>query len=506
MVAMKFKSKRLRLVLKILFFIIVAFNLFLGSWYVLNNDITFTADVARDFFLFAEISTKKIVLIGPRSSAGLFHGPLWTYLNYPAYFIGQGNPLAVGWYWLFLIVLFLFGSYYIAERLFNKTVAYLYVLMESVYMAFHTHLMNNPHGALLVLPTAFYFFIRYWETLKLRYLIAHLVMTSFMVQFQLALGIPFLMLSFAAIVYKSFRSGKKAHLLAYSLLTVLLGNFIIFDLRHNFLLSRLVLDFISPTQHGQTFNYLSFVYDRVRLMLSAAEIVRLDRGYRNLIIFLMLLFFLYQQIKDNKYKTVYLSFLYFYVGFFLLSFIDKGPLLYFYLFPLFPFVHLIFASFVLSRYKKFFLIIFFAIFIFNVSTLITDTRETKKYIGKDASSWKFLYNLAAKVYEGPEKEFGYFVFAPDIVGFGPKYAMRYAGQIYKKPAYSFQKKPVTYFVIEPHPYYKSDWWRVNKVHLTGSPASAVTFPNGYKIEKYNLTSAEIQIPTEPDIDLGIFFR
>src|SRR5688572_10815215 len=88
------------LFLLVLFFILL--NILLSSWYVLHNDLVFNSDIARDFLLFEEISQKKIVLIGPRASGipGLFHGPLWLYVNYPAYIIGQGNPVVVGWWWV----------------------------------------------------------------------------------------------------------------------------------------------------------------------------------------------------------------------------------------------------------------------------------------------------------------------------------------------------------------------------------------------------------------------
>lgn len=496
----------MQILLKLLFLALVSFNLFLGSWYVLHNDISFTSDIARDFLLFREVDVKKIVLIGPHSSSGLFHGPLWTYLNYPAYVIGHGNPVAVGWFWMILVVVFLISNYYIAKRLFNTTVAYLFVLLESVYMGFHAHEFINPHGAMLVIPAFFYCYIRYRETLRLRYLFMHLLFASAMVQFQMAIGIPFMILSFLAILATSFRSGKKAHILAYLLLAIPLGNFIIFDIRHDFLLSRLVLGFLSPQQGGHSFNYLSFAYDRVRLLFSSVEIVRSDRGYRNLVFFLMLLFVLYRQVKDNAYKMIYLSFLYFYAGFFVLSIIDKGPLLYFYLYPLFPFVHLIFASLVTSRYKPIALIIILVVFVYNVNTLIYDVKVSGKFIGVDIYSWKFLNTMVSNIYKSPEKEFGYFVFTPDTVGYGPKYAMLYAGSIYHKPAASFQKKPITYVLIEPHPFFKIDWWKTNKAHLTGEPIYLATYPNGYKVEKYKLTKEEINVAPEPDIDPGIFFR
>ena len=102
---------------KIGFFILVLSSLVMATWYVLHGDILFSTDIARDFSLLDEARQKGIVLIGPRASGvGLFHGPLWLYLNFPAFIIGNGNPIIVGWFWILLIPPFLYMSFHIAKR------------------------------------------------------------------------------------------------------------------------------------------------------------------------------------------------------------------------------------------------------------------------------------------------------------------------------------------------------------------------------------------------------
>src|SRR3990167_10532225 len=81
--------------------LLIVINFYFAAYPLLKSDVHFFNDVARDFLLLREIDSKKIVLIGPRSNAsGLFHGPLWSYLNYPVYKIVQGNPVAQAWFWL----------------------------------------------------------------------------------------------------------------------------------------------------------------------------------------------------------------------------------------------------------------------------------------------------------------------------------------------------------------------------------------------------------------------
>ncbi len=499
----------MKTVLKVFFFVLVGLHLVLASWYVLHNDITFSSEIGRDFFLLGELDQKKIVLIGPSSSTGLFHGPLWAYVNYPAYLLGNGNPVIVGWYWIFLVICFLLTNFFLAKKLFDKTTAYLFVLMTSLYMVFHAHGFYNPHGAMLLTPLFFFFFIRYIETLKVRYLITHIFIASAIVQFQLAVGIPLLILSFFYISIKAVRSRKKKHILIFLLLFISLGNFLIFDIRHNFLLSHLTLRYLASPGRDHP-NYLLLLGDRLNLMTSGTEILRLNGGYRNLVAFFLLLFFIFVQIRDKKYKTIYVGFLYFYVGFFVLSLINTGPVLYFYLFPLFPFVFLIFSSFVTSRYKKVFIIIFFTMYVINLQTALTDTQNAKNFIGKDIYSWKFLYRVTSLVYEGKEKEFGYFVYAPNVTAFEEKYAMQYGQKMHQKNVYYFTKKPITYLIIAPppsnNPYMLDAWWRINQIKIAKEPDVIVPFENGYKIEKYVLNDDEIKIPFDPAIDPGLHFR
>lgn len=216
--------------------------------------------------------------------------------------------------------------------------------------------------------------------------------------------------------------------------------------------------------------------------------------------------FTWLQIKNNLHKKKYLIFLYLYLGYFILSFANKGFILYFYLHPQFSLVFLIFASFVTSNYKKIFIPIFLVILSFNFLTAIKDTRDANNYIGKNTESWKFLYQLSKKIYEQPEDTFGYFIYSPDAFGYQPKYAMFYTVSLFNKKAFSFEKKPITYVIAAPHPFMKDQWWRENQVNLIDEPELTIPFENGYKIEKYLLNEEQISVTFDPSINPGIHFR
>ena len=104
------------------------YNAYLGSSLVRLGEVNFFNDVARDFLLLQEVSEKKIVFIGPRSSTnGLFNGPLWSYINYPAYVLGNGNPVIVAWFWVGLGIIFLITSFFIVKKLFGILPAAVFV-------------------------------------------------------------------------------------------------------------------------------------------------------------------------------------------------------------------------------------------------------------------------------------------------------------------------------------------------------------------------------------------
>ncbi|MBI2405003.1 hypothetical protein HYV22_02385 [Candidatus Gottesmanbacteria bacterium] len=493
-----------------LFFGLLITNTILASWYVLHGDIFFNSDIGRDFLLLEELDQKKIVLIGPRSSGELYHGPLWTYLTYPAYLVGRGNPVIVGWFWVLLALVATLVSYGIGNALFSKPVGSMYALMVSLYLSFHTRGMSHPHAAMILIPLWFFCFVRYVTSSNIGFLIPHVILSGMIIQLELAPGIPLAALSIGALLYLIWKKQQYQHLGVLLLLPLTLGNFLIFDIRHEHILAQKLLGFITPYQGEGLFDYTMFIKNRLFLLFSSTEILRRDPGGRNLILFLGMLAGIALQLRDHNHVVLYRSFLYFYIGFFLLSFINKGPILYFHLYPLFLLVFLVFCSLLTCRYKKAYTILFVVIYAMNLVSSVGDAQDSFGHTGTHKYSWKFLSGVAKQVFSGPEKEFGYFVYSPDILGYEMKYTMHYFTRHSNKNIYAFKKMPVTYLVAAPHPpadpYMLDSWWRIHQVRITQNPERVIEFANGYKMEKYVLTKDEQQVYFDPAIDPGLHFR
>jgi hypothetical protein len=495
-------------ILMLIFIILTGLNLYLLTTYVRLNDIFFISDIARDMYLLDEIREKALILIGPRSSVpGLFHGPLWAYLTYPGFILGNGNPVAVGWYWIFLIILFLISNFFITRKLFGLAAAYAYTLVVSTYFIFHAHELFNPYGALFFIPLFYYLFIRYIETGRVKFLIWHFFVAGLLIQFQMAVGAPFAILSFIAAFFLALRSKKPLHLLSFGIILIPLSTFVLFDLRHDFLLTKNVLRHLSSSDHA---SFLSVFIDRLRNISGGVEFI-IGRDFRYQMFFTgFTVIFSLIQIKNKVNRTAYLVFLYFFIGFFILSMINRYNLLTFYIFPIYSLVFLAFSSFASSRYRYIFLIFFLVFYSLNLGKAFEFTANAPAEAAGSKFHWKSLYETAKTVFRGNETTLGYFVYAPDIMGYGPRYALDYARKFTPKKVLPFSKQPVTYLILEPdykgNIYTSGSIFRLYQIHIYKKPLESKTFKNGYTVEKYQLTDAEMALPFDPGINPGLHYR
>ena len=162
-------------------YVIIALTIFcigLSAWWLVMGDIHYDIDISRDFLVISEaLDTKKPFLIGPHSGiiAGVFHGPLWYYLLIPVFILSHGNPIAIGWFWFLLSLLFVILIYLISLKLFNKTTALLATLLYSANSIINP--MNslkqffNPYGAVFIFPVYYFVFMGFIRTKKPLYLL-----------------------------------------------------------------------------------------------------------------------------------------------------------------------------------------------------------------------------------------------------------------------------------------------------------------------------------------------
>lgn len=490
----------------------VLFNLVLSAWSVLHKDIYYYTDIGRDFLIFDEIAAKKFVLVGPRADAqGLFHGIAWHYFNMPAYLLGNGNPVILGWFWIILATGLIAGSYFIIKKLFDKQSAIIATLLISSYIVPYMQGLFHGKGVWFVLPAFFFFFIRYMQTKKPWHLIAHLLMLGLLVQFEIALGLPFVILSVIAVTYLIVKNKSFGHFLLFGILIIPFSSFLLFDLKHNFLQLKSFLAYGKGTRDGlpTPFN-ISFIDRLTHVAFSGIGILQLSILKLN-VIFLAFIYAFYKIIRGNdEHKKIYLAFLYFYIGYYVLTLLHGGLLIEFWYLPLALLPILIFSTF--HRYipKWIYYGLITVILAISTSQNISYIKKVTQEIGKKTTSWQFHLNMATKVFNDAPEEFGYFIFAPDIYGYQDKYAMSYAERLYNKKAFKFEKKQTTYVLMEPIPksafFLDAAWWIKEKLKIKGEPVKTIQLGLGYKIQKYELTKEELQAPSEITPSDWLYFR
>lgn len=492
----------------------VCLSIGLAAQHVMHNDIHFFTDIARDFLLLEELDAKKIILIGPRSStSGLFHGPLWLYLNYSAFVIGGGNPVAVGWFWIGLVAAFLISSYVIARALFNELTASVYVILLSAFIIPEAKGLYNPHGAFLLMPLFLYCFVQYVKKKTIAWAAVTMLIAGLITQFQIGIGIPLALLSATAITCFSIKEKKYFTLIAILTYLLPMSTFILFELRHDWIMTKSMFKYVFQDKlSGEYASVFSLFLDRFSLMTGGG--LGLFRNFKEVysrIGFFILAGMIGMQLQHKKYRPVYLSAIFLYCGYHSLTAINKtGGMLYQYYMPFFPIVFLLVASSITSKLKLLFIPLVAFIIYISMTESVAFVNFSPSVIGVSEDSWKYNLQIANDLFQVPETEFGYFVYSPDAFAYEQKYAVHYARRYSKKTTYESAKKPITYVIVAPPPpgnnNMKDEWWKVNKLRIDKSPQIVKTYESGARIDRYELTPQEVTVAPDQSVDLGIFFR
>lgn len=495
----------------LLLFLLTLYNLYLSSSLVRLGEVNFFNDVARDFLLLQELDGKKIVLIGPRSNTnGLFHGPLWTYINYPAYLIGNGNPVVVAWFWVILGGLFVLSSFYMVRKMLGTVPALVFTTLTSIQMAPHLNGVFHAEATFFFVPMLFFTIYMYIRSKKKLYLALHFLALSILIQLEVGVGIQFLILSMFIIIWFIYKHKLWKHLFVFSLIPLFLANFIIFDLHNNLRMAKALFS------TGGTFHFFvpfrSWLENRINNTIS----LQLFNGGENdtfaYMVFIAVIVVTLLMIKSkSKYRHIYYLFPFYYFGYMIFSFFNKGIILFHYVYLLIPLTCLWLVSLLATKYRILFIPLIAVIFYMSLTSAASYIASRQSFMGKYYNSWISLSAVAKEVIDWQKGEkFGYFVFAPDALAYQPRYAMIYHFKTANAKALEYKKEPVTYVIAAPppgdNPYMTHVWWRKVQVKISQEPVKIKKFPSGFTIEKFNLSLNEQHIPHDRNIELGIHFR
>lgn len=487
----------------------IIISIFLSSWVVLHNDLGFNTDIARDFLLIEDIVTShKLTLIGAKTGGipGLFHGPLWLYMNVPAFIIGQGNPIIVGWFWVFLTVVFIWVTYYVGTKLFNTKIGLLAGLIVALLSVPYAGSLYNPFGAVILFPIFFYFFWKYLEKKRFLDITIAYFLLGCIIQFQVAFGAPLLLLTTGYFLYTIYKTKKYLHLFSLGILILPLSTYILFDVRHDFLQLRAVADHIT----GKQSTYMTlpiFIRNRLEGFVYSATFI--PSNWYILLAFGGIFYGLF--IKKMSKNSIYTLYFYFFLGYWVLSLGFQGYVWSYYYWPFLSMTVIIFCSSIEFLNKKIFSIFYGIMVLTAVINIYNNIINFNNSTGKDISSWKFNAIVSKTIFDQNDSVFGYYIFSTDRYGYSARYAMNYYGRKRQgREIYPYKKMPITYLLISPpggkETYQDGEWWKYNLVNMPKTSDKVWRFENKYKIEKYLLSQRERAIPADPNLIDSIRFR
>ena len=233
-----------------LLFVFLIFSFF--RFYHLNERVIFDWDQERDAFIIKQILTEnKLTLIGPRvlGPEGFFLGPYFTYLLTPFYFITTLHPQAIVLFIVLYNLTFFALAYWLLQKLFNRQTALIFLLIWSLHLSLIEidQIAWNPILVPLMVVFSWFFLAKYFKKPSLFFslIIGLIIGMGINFHFQLIYLIPF---SLVFLINKKLNFKRIMTFLIGIGLTFL--PLFLFDLRHQFLNTRLLINFLTPKNGG----------------------------------------------------------------------------------------------------------------------------------------------------------------------------------------------------------------------------------------------------------------
>lgn len=497
-------------------------SIVLGTLHFFKADTFYETDIARDFLLLDDmVSQHKISFIGGRSSIpGVFHGPLYYWLALPFFALSGGNPIMVSILWLGLYWLFLAAFYYIGKKIFGGKFALIATtLIASLTSTIPNGFTHTVIANFLIMPFIYMVYL-YCKNNKIWQLIGAVLLAGLLIQFQMAFGVPALILLGGYTIYHIIKNKKYAHLLAGFVILLPLSTFVVFDLRHDFIQIKSVVAYLATDNNTESvrnylLNRIASILESFNLIIVHTEQLRNVTSVAVIASLLWLVWLNYRSKNKNK-SIIALSMLVIF-GFWLVTLPFKGNVWPQYYRPLLPVIVFAMVFFLLNFVPKKISAAVLLLVIGN--NLFFTTKEGLSYLQStptdDEIHWKFYRQMTSDIFaDNHYQAFGYFTFSPDQYSYQSKYALKYFYRQNKIAAGSFEKLPVTYLVIAPNdhanPWANEDYWQAQQVRIDRPADKTWSYStktmNSYTIRKFVLSDEELSIKADPNLLDGIQFR
>lgn len=445
-----------------------------------KNLFAFTYDVGRDMLALSSIvHTHKISLIGFTTGLpGVFYGPWWYIILLPFYIISGGNPQGVAFSMAFLGIITIILGFYLGKKIGGTLLGLSLASLISVspFMVSLSVQIWNPNIAPLfaVCTLLVLYKIYTGNSIKLRYFFILGLLLALIIDLEIVFGLIFFIGIILSILINAHKKITLKSVVVFTVgALVIFSPRIIFELRHNFLMTKAFIAFFTTGGSSQSFGMVGTFINRVGILFDQFNsAIALENKVLGLVIILFIVLviaFTYKKANDINQKFVNTSLvivLTFLAG---LTFF-KHDIWPHYLVGLPVFYILLFSvavSLLYQRVKNFVLsgVIVLIIFIINFNPVSVINTLTKPLWVGDASVYRNQLAVIDYVYKQSDgKDFKYVVYTPAVYDYPYQYLFQWYGP--NKYHYSPSKDAhLAYFILEPDTQYAfrlTDWLKVRE--------------------------------------------
>lgn len=519
---------------KKLFYFIALFGIillafFLRSKMILSGDFYYLVDQARDMLLAKSVVIDhKITLIGARAGlGGLFHGPLWIYMIAPFFILAKGNPFFTLTPLFELVSLgTVIVGFFVGYKLYGRWMG---LLLAALLCICATFVQTVPYTTnAQVLPIIFLCYL-YAMVMFLRKDEKFFALAIFLIglgfQFESAFAVLLFPLTVFAVILR-----KKLPMLRYITIGIIgfigaVGTFILFDLRHKFLMLHSFISIFSnpvkPLPGYEQYAHIGFrVQDRVSTLWNSLLTPLFDpQPLTNLLLILILVIAILLLLKKVIMKKIqtkdkeYIFILFSPVIIFGVYVLYPLPLWPHYLLPVAALSCVILALSIQRIWIHTYLKIFVGIFLF-LAFLPAFIYMKNNYLFASAfattSDGSYKNQLQAAqwvIADAKGQQYGYFAYTPGILTYNMDYLLWWVNYKNHTKIPTSTKQPLTYLLMAPtqeNDKNAHEYWKQHVLHTSGEVLVQKRFSSGIIVEKLHISPDEP--PVDPNYYQNLIFR
>ncbi len=472
-------------------FIALLIVFILGAWFriegVITQSFAFTYDVGRDLLAVRDIvSLEKIPLIGQTTGLpGLFYGPWWYYILTPSFILASGNPTGVALFMAISGILTALLGFKVGKNIGGIVLGLVFasfLALSPVMIAVASQIWNPnliPLFIVLFMYCTHLIFVSLEKNKRVNglYFLLSGLLLGLILDSEIVFGLLFAIgVIISTIIFLRKRLKFTYYLFFISGFLLIMSPRILFELRHDFLMTNSLLSFVgsafSSSQSGQSlFNPINSFMALYRLWTETVAREDLFLGSISAFLITFILFYFYKKLgKEEKFflslslivTTVFLIGLSFFPGDIWGHYIVGIPILYI-------FVLSIAVSKSLENLKKirFFLVsAVIACLILYINPTQAVSRYQKPLWEGDASLYRNQLAVIDNIYKQADgKDFNYVVYTPPVHDFTYQYIFLWYGKKHYGYIPKKEKSSLFFLIIEPdyqHPFRLTNWLEERK--------------------------------------------